>query len=113
MLSTTFHDGTPETGLIEDGVNVPVSLRSWNLTERLTATQVNAMQAFFEGQLGGVTPFYWYNPFEPEPGQPIGSNYDPTGESSYGRYTVRFRGNWSETTSISLTDTPLEIAEVA
>jgi hypothetical protein len=113
MLSTTYHDGTTERSLIQDGVNVPASIRTWKLTERLTATQLQAMKTFYEGQSGGLVPFFWYNPFEPMSGQPIGSNYDSTGVSTQGRHSVVFRGNWSETVSISLTDTPLEIAKIA
>jgi len=110
MLSAPYHDGEIERGLIQDGVNAPASLRSWKLTQRLTSAQVSALQTFFEGQNGGLVPFYWYNPLE---GSPIGSNYDSTGTSTTGRHTVVFRGNWSDTVSISLTDIPLEIAEIA
>lgn len=113
MLSAPYHDGETERGLIQDGVNVPAPLRTWKLTERLTSAQVATLKTFFEGQGGGLTPFYWYNPFDNVPGTPIGSNYDSSGVSTQGRHTVVFRGNWSETVSISLTDVPLEIAEIA
>lgn len=114
LLSTPpYHDGTIERSLIQDGVNLPASLRSWKLTERLTATDLQTLKTFFEGQDGGLTPFYFYNPMEPDSGQPIGSNYDPTGVSTIGRHACVFRGNWSETVSLSLTDTPLEIEEIA
>jgi phage-related protein len=111
MLSAPYHDGTTETGLIQDGVNVPASIRSWKLTQRLTSTLLQDLKEFFEGQGGGAIPFLWYCPWEAA--GPIGSNYDSTGASTVGRHTVVFRGNWSETVSISLTDTSLEIAEIA
>lgn len=113
MLSTTYHDGETERSLIQDGVNVPASLRSWKLTQRLTAAQLQTLKTFFEGKNGGLVPFFFYDYFEVSPGSPIGSNYDGTGVSIQGRHTVVFRGNWSETVSISLTDTPLEMAEIA
>ena len=48
---------------------------------------------FWVAQNGGLTPFAFYNPFEPAAGQPVGSNYDATGSSIQGRYTVVFRGS--------------------
>ena len=45
---------------------------------------------------------------------PTGSNYDPTGNSTVGRYTVVFRGGWQQTTSLTRSNLPqIELAEVA
>jgi len=53
-----------------------------------------------------VVPFLFYNPAE--------GAYDPTGNSTQGRYTVVFRGNWSQTTGLLRTDVPqVELIEVA
>lgn len=113
MLSNEYHDGTNERGLIQDGVNTPATLRVWKQSKRLTAAQVATLRTFFEGQNGGLTPFYFYNPFEPAAGDSVGSNYDATGVSTQGRHTCVFRGNWSETTDISRTNLSLELAEIA
>jgi len=55
-------------------------------------------------QDGGLAPFVFYNPEEPASWQPVGSNYDPTGNSTQGRYTVVFRGNWAQTTDLARTN---------
>ena len=77
----------------------------------MTATQLAALASFFEAHGGGLTPFYFYNPWE---ATPIGSNYDATGASLTGRYTVVFRGDWQQTTGLARTDVPqLQLVEVA
>lgn len=43
----------------------------------------------------------------------VGHNYDPTGVSASGRFTVVFRGSWSETTMFQRTAVPsIELEEV-
>ncbi len=49
-------------------------------------------------------PFLFYNLAE--------AAYDPIGNSTQGRYTVVFRGNWSQSTGMLRTDVP-DLAEVA
>lgn len=113
ILAASYHDGTQETSLVTDGVNAPGSIRTWKQSKRLKAADAIALRAFFEGQAGGLTPFYYYNPFEVLPGTAIGSNWDPTGSTIEGRHTVVFRGNWTETVGLALTDMPAELAEIA
>ena len=112
VLSVQYHDGRVERGLITDTVNPAVSLRVWHLAKRLTSAQLVTLRTFFEGQNGGLTPFYFYNPLEPAPGHAIGSNYDATGTSTQGRHTVRFRGDWSESTEMARSTTSLEMVSV-
>jgi hypothetical protein len=53
-----------------------------------------------------VVPFVFYNLIE--------GAYDPTGNSTQGRYTVVFRNNWQQTTGLARTDVQnLELIEVA
>jgi len=114
MLFAQYHDGTTERGLITDGVNSPVSIRTWKIGKRLKSSDLVALRDFYEGQQGGLTPFYFYVPFEVLPGNHIGSNWDATGANIQGRHTVFFRNaTWSETTDIARTVTSLELAEVA
>lgn len=138
MLAVTYHDGTTERALISDAeveqVQVgwdnttnpptrifqavpsgdpPTSVRTWKLSRRLNAAGLATLKAFFEQQQGGLIPFYFYNPFEPNPGMPAGSNYDPTGTGIQGRHTCVFRGAWTETVGLGRSDTQLEIAEIA
>ena len=67
---------------------------------------VVALKSFWDAQHGGVVPFLFYNLAE--------GPYDSTGNATHGRYTVVFRGNWSQTTGMQRTDVPqIELIEVA
>ncbi len=101
QLQAQYHDGT-----IERSQLAQTSRRTFKLAQRLTATRVAALKAFWDGQQGGVVPFLFYNLAE--------GAYDPTGNSAQGRYTVVFRGNWTQTTGLLRTDVPqIELIEVA
>jgi hypothetical protein len=101
QLQAQYHDGTTERSQL-----VSSSRRMFRLSERLTATKAAALKAFWDGQQGGVVPFVFYNLIE--------GTYDPTGNSTQGRYTVVFRCNWSQTTGLARTDVQnLELIEVA
>lgn len=113
MLKNDYHDGPGERMLISDGVNVPAPIRTWTQTKRLTSDQLATLRTFFEGQGGGLIPFYFYDPFEVEIGQAIGSNFDPSGDSIIGRFVVVFQGDWSEATDLGRSNTPLKLAERA
>lgn len=110
MLSTPYHDSTFERALIVDGVNAPVVLRAWKLSKRLNAAAFATLKTFFEGQDGGLRPFYFYDPFAADP---PGANYDPTGVEIVGRITAIFRGSWSEASNIARSESGLEIAQIA
>jgi hypothetical protein len=80
----------------------------------LSALVLSALYSFWVSQKGGLTPFAFYNPFEVTSGQQIGSNYDPTGNSTQGRLTVVFRGNWAEATDLARSNAhALEMVETA
>lgn len=121
MLLQDYHDGTLERSLVTDTVNAPQSLRTWKLSKRLrnytiigeSAPPIILLSNFYKQQNGGLISFYFYNPMEPAPGQPIGSNFDATGSSIQGRYTVFFRGPWSERIDMARTNTSLQLVEVA
>jgi hypothetical protein len=101
QLQAQYHDGSTERSQLAQ-----TSRRTFKLAQRLTATGVTALKAFWDGQQGGVAPFLFYNLAE--------GAYDPTGNSTQGRYTVVFRGNWSQSTGVLRTDVPqIELAEVA
>ena len=88
QLQAQYHDGTTDRSQLAQ-----------------TARAI-ALKAFWDGQQGGVVPFLFYNLAE--------GAYDATGNSTLGRYTVVFRGNWSQTTGLLRTDVPqVELAEVA
>lgn len=94
ILSLIYNDGTIERSMIIDGVNSPRPARIWHMSRRPTPAETTTFMNFFESMQGGLTPFYFYDPYGVGIGIRIGSNYDPTGSSPTGRATVRFRGDW-------------------
>lgn len=114
MLTQAQHDSTIIRSLIVDGVNPAVSLKSWQMSARLTAAALATLKSFYEAHLGGLIPFYFYNLDEVSPGHAIGSNYDATGSSTQGRYAVRFGSDtWTETVGLGRTDVSFTLTEAA
>jgi hypothetical protein len=114
LLSVTYNDGTYERSLIQDGVNPPRALRTWAIAERLTTAQLATLWDFWTQQQGGLNPFYFYDPYGVNPGQDIGSNYDPSGDNTQGRVVVFFRGDWSQQSQLARHTVPsLTLVEAA
>lgn len=112
ILAAVYHDGTTERALVSDGANAATSLKSWRLSKRLKAADLATLKAFYEAHQG--VQFYFYSPSEAAPGTPVGSNYDPTGVSTTGRYTARFSSPaWTETVDMGRSNVQLEIVECA
>lgn len=106
-LSNSYQDGSVEIGLITDGVNPARPMRSWQISRRLTTAALVTLKTFWEVTvLGGLRPFYFYDPYEVAPGQQIGSNYDATGFSTQGRMIVVFKGNWQHAVTLGRCDVP-------
>ena len=104
---------TDNTGPPDNLSNTPQSIRTWKLSAKLTAAALAAFKTFYESHNGGLTPFYYYDCYEVTSG-PIGGNFDPTGASITGRFTVVFTNNvWAETVSIGRTVVQFELKEVA
>jgi len=101
-----YHDGTTQRQAL-----VSSSRRSWKLTRRLTPSLITTLRAFMLAH--PTDAFYFYNPFEPGTGQLEGSNYDSTGASLTGRYTVRLSGDLAETINIARTEISVELVEIA
>ena len=101
-----YHDGSRQSKAL-----VSTSRKAWNLKKRLTPTLLDALYAFWAGHQH--TAFYFYNPKEPASGQLPGSNFDVTGASTVGRYTVRFNSDWSESVGIARTDVSIDLLETA
>jgi hypothetical protein len=101
QIQALYHDGTTERSQLAQ-----TSRKTFKLGQRLTAARAAALKTFWDAQQGGVVPFVVYNLAE--------GSYDPTGNSTQGRYTVVFRGSWSQTTEIARTNVQgLELVEVA
>lgn len=91
VLINEYRDGETQRTVLTDS-----SRKSWVQSKRLTAEQTETLRAFVEARRGPLEPFYYYDPYSPASGQAIGSNYDATGVSTVGRYTVRFTGVWAQ-----------------
>jgi hypothetical protein len=86
------------------------SRKAWRLSKRLTSAQLATLRAFFEARRGGLEPFYFYDPWDTSPK----FTPDPTGAATTGRYTVCFRGAWSQALRTGRLDVPdLELIELA
>ncbi len=106
QLQSGYHDGT-----IHRSQLAQISRRTFKLAKRLTATDLATLKSFFDARQGGLVPFLFYNPWD---ATPVGSNYDPTGNSTTGRYTVVFRGGWQQSTGFTRTSIQqIELVEVA
>lgn len=101
QLQAQYHDGTTERLRLAQ-----TSRRTFKLSQRLAAVGVALVKAFWDAHQGGLVPFLFYNLAE--------GAYDATGNSTQGRYTVVFRGNWSQTIGLARTDvSQIELIEVA
>jgi len=108
QLQNQYHGGTVQRLQLAQ-----TSRRTFRLSKRLSASVFSALYNFWTTQNGGLTPFAFYDPFDVAAGQQIGSNYDPTGNTTQGRVTVVFRGNWVQATDIARTSVQsLELVEV-
>jgi hypothetical protein len=89
------------------------SRRRWRQGRRLSPSAMDTLRAFYEARKGPKEPFYVYDPYEPAPGQAIGSNYDWTGASTQGRYAVRFEGEFRQNLVLGRPTADLELFQVA
>jgi hypothetical protein len=109
QLQNQYRDGT-----IQRSQLAQTSRRTFMLSKRLSATDLSTLCGFWAARKGGLMPFAFYNPFDVASGQQIGSNYDPTGNSTQGRVTVVFRGPWAQATDLARSNVRgLELVEVA
>jgi hypothetical protein len=106
QLENVYHDGSHQCAKL-----VETPRHTFKLSKRLNSGDLAALLAFYNAHQGGLTPFYFYSPWE---GSPVGSNWSAGGSSVTGRYTVVFRGDWSQVTDVGRTNVPqLELVEVA
>ena len=106
QLQSQYHDGTTHRRQLAQ-----TSRRTFKLAKRLASSDLATLKAFYDQQQGGMTPFFFYNPWD---GTPTGSNYDASGKSKAGRCTVVFRAGWLQMTGLVHTNIPqLELIEVA
>ena len=85
------------------------SRKRWRLAKRLTAAALQTLRAFYDARNGSTEALYFYDPFETSPK----FSYDPTGQATTGRYTVRFNGDWQQASGPGRSDVQIELLELA
>jgi phage-related protein len=85
------------------------SRKRWRLTMRLTPAALQALRTFYDARNGTTEPFYFYDPYDTNPK----FSYDPTGQVTTGRYTVRFNSDWQQSSGPGRSDVEIELLELA
>ena len=103
-LQSEYHDGTVQKSQL-----ATASRKSFRLAKRISASDLGILKTFWDSHYASA--FYFYNPAE---GTPVGSNYDPAGNNTLGRYPCVFRGAWNQSTDVGRSILPgVEIVEIA
>lgn len=105
MNVNEYHDNSRQVVAL-----VETSRKAWKLSKRLTSSVLGTLYDFWKANPNNA--FYFYDPFEVGTGYAPGSNHDPTGVSTAGRYKVVFRNDWQQTTRLGRTDVSLDLVEV-
>lgn len=98
-------------GEVESRSQVTSSLRRWEADLIGDAAALADWKDFWEDTKHAA--FYFYDPFEPVSGQPIGSNFDATGVATTGRYKVAWEGSWSQQMTLGRFSARMALVEVA
>ena len=85
------------------------SRKRWRLAKRLPTAALQALRNFYDARNGTTEEFYFYDPYETNPR----FSYDPTGQSTVGRYTVRFNCDWQQSSTPARSDVQIELIELA
>jgi phage-related protein len=98
-----------KNGESQRSVLATTSRKRWRLAKRLTPAALQTLRAFYDARGGTVEPFYFYDPYETNPK----FSYDPTGQATTGRYTVRFNSDWQQSSGPGRSDVQVELLELA
>jgi phage-related protein len=104
VLDNEHADGESQRSVLASN-----SRKRWLLAKRLAPAQLTALRDFYDARKGPQEPFYFYDPWNTSPR----FSYDPTGQATQGRYTVRFEGGWEQSATIGLIEVSLELVELA
>ncbi len=96
-------------GESQRSVQAATSRKRWRLVKRLAPVQLQALRSFYEARNGPAEPFYFYDPYETNPR----FSYDPAGQATQGRYTVRFDCEWNQSSMPGRSDVSIDLIELA
>ena len=94
---TEYSDGSSQQQVLSDS-----SRKHFRLAKRLTALQLAELRSFYLARITDA--FYFY---------PKRADHDPSGESTVGRYLVRFDGPWNESLGLGRSTAELQLVELA
>ena len=101
-------DNEYRNGESQRSVQASNSRKRWRLAKRLAPGQLQALRDFYAARRGLAEAFYYYDPYETSPK----FSWDPTGQATVGRYTVRFECPWSQDVGIGRAEVEIELVEV-
>jgi len=104
ILDNEYRNGESQRSVLASN-----SRKRWRLAKRLPSAQLQTLRDFYEARKGPQEPFYFYDPWDASPK----FSYDPTGQATPGRYTVRFEGGWEQNVNVGLGEVSLGLVEVA
>ena len=104
LIENEYKNGESQRSLVATN-----SRRRWRLAKRLTPSALQTLRDFFDARNGSTEPFYFYDPYDTNPR----FSYDPTGVVTVGRYTVRFNGDWQQSSGLGRSDVQIELLELA
>ena len=104
MIENEYKNGESQRSVL-----AATSRKRWRLAKRLSVTLLQALRNFYDARNGTTEAFYFYDPYETVPK----FSYDPTGVSTVGRYTVRFNGDWQQSSTPGRSDVSIELIELA
>ena len=102
-------DNEYRNGESQRSAQAATSRKKWNLTKRLTPSQLGALRTFYDARNGTHEPFYFYDPYDTSPK----FTWDGTGATVTGRHTVRFNTDWGQSVGPGRSDVQIELIELA
>jgi len=104
MIENEYKNGESQRSVLATN-----SRKRWRLAKRLPATLLQTLRDFYDARHGATEAFYFYDPYETSPR----FSSDPTGVATTGRYTVRFDGEWIQSSGPGRSDVSIELIELA
>lgn len=103
LLDNEYKDGSSQRSLLASS-----SRKRWQLSKRLTPSDLVTLRNFYDSVEGPHQPFYFYDVWDTVPQ----FSYDATGATSTGRYVVRFDNPWQQETDFVRSNCDLALVQL-
>lgn len=104
VIENEYRNGESQRSLL-----VQTSRKRWSTPRRLTPAILATFRSFYDARKGPHESFYFYDPWDTNPK----FSYDPTGQATTGRYTVRFDCVWEQLVGMGRIDVQLSLIQLA